>query len=167
MICDLDEVGLRMVDLELQNKVFKLAWAARIIKTKLAWGIIGKSYFAGFGGFEFLLRCNYNISKMDITITPFYKDILRFWKDLYNYEIPTNFQEVISETLWNNQNILVSGKSVCYNEWLNKGVQHIADLLDDKGKFISYEQFIGKHNIHVDLSLTLVLQMQFQKHGLT
>ena len=40
LIGDLNTGGLRMVDIELQNKAFKLAWAIRLMKTNQTWGAI-------------------------------------------------------------------------------------------------------------------------------
>ena len=127
-----------MVDLDLQNKAFKLAWAIRIIDTNATWGIIPKGYFNRYGGLKFLLRCNYDISKLKISLPQFYKDILEYWKALSNSKPPTSCQEAISEILWNNKFILVDGKSFCYKKWLDTGVTHVRDLIDEEGNFMTY-----------------------------
>ena len=150
LIGGLEEGGLRMTDIEIQNKAFKLAWAVRISETSAPWGIIPNFYFRPYGGLKFLLKCNYNIKKMQINIPPFYKDVLRFWKELQNYSLPTTSQDAISEIFWNNENILVEGKSVCYNNWIKKGIVYIHNLIDNNGKFMSYASFISKYSISTD-----------------
>nr|XP_006815319.1 PREDICTED: protein turtle homolog A-like [Saccoglossus kowalevskii] len=57
---DRNNGGLRMVDLELQNKAFKLAYMMHIIETDAPLGNIPKSYFEKYGGLKCLLKCNYD-----------------------------------------------------------------------------------------------------------
>ena len=49
--------------------------------------------------------------------------------------------------LFNNREILLNGKSFYYNEWHQKGIFFIRDVLSDDGKFLSYKEFLQKYNL--------------------
>ena len=71
----------------------------------------------------------------------FYKDILSFFsefKSQYNYE---QGQEII---LFNNKAILIGGKPFFIREWFSKGIFRIKDLLNENGKFLSFQDFQRK-----------------------
>ena len=62
-------------------------------------------------------------------------------KQLYGY-----YQEQ-DLVLFNNREILINGKSFYYNEWHQKCIFSIRDVLNDEGKFLSYQEFLQKYNL--------------------
>ena len=50
--------------------------------------------------------------------------------------------------LYNNQDILIEGKSIYYSEWLKKGILSIRDLQDKNGCFLSHQDFNQKYHCH-------------------
>ena len=76
----------------------------------------------------------------------FYSDILTFFKELKClYSLGDQLQDLIS---YNNQDILIEGKSIYYSEWLEKGILSIRDLLDENGCFLSLQDFNQKYHCH-------------------
>lgn len=77
-----------MVDIEIMFKVFKLVWIFRfLLLGNLKWRIVLDYYLKGVGGFNFLLRCNYD-EKYLFLLLVFYGNILRYFRELkilYNY----------------------------------------------------------------------------------
>ena len=45
------------------------------------------------------------------------------------------------EVIWNNRKILIDGKSVFYKSWFDQNVIQVQDLLQEDGKFLSFENF--------------------------
>ena len=130
-----------MIDVETMIKALRLAWIPRLFTPgRKNWKTIPDYYLDKYGGFSFLLRCNYCTKHID-GLPSFYKDILEFFnelKTLYNYD---RGQEMI---LFNNKEILVGGKPIFIGEWLNNNILFIQDLPNNNGQFMSYQEFKNK-----------------------
>ena len=138
---DYPEGMLRVPNIDIKFKSLKLAWIARLIRIRSSpesWRVIPDHYFIKYGGLNFLLRCNYDKKCLDQSGMPsFYKQIL--------FE-PDVGQDMI---LFNNKEIVIDGRTVCYNDWLEGNVIAVHDLLDkNSGKFLSYHQFKLKYNLN-------------------
>ena len=77
MIKDYKNGGLKATEFESMIGVLKMNW----IKSYLAqpnsmWFHIPKSVFKKVGGLEFLLKCDFEISKLPIKLSKFHKQIL-------------------------------------------------------------------------------------------
>ncbi|XP_067660098.1 uncharacterized protein [Haliotis asinina] len=59
----------------------------------------------------------------------------------------TNSQNITSQLIWYNQNILIDKKTIFYRNWNAKGVIFINDLLNDSGNFLSRDIFENKYNV--------------------
>ena len=98
-------------------------------------------------GLNFLLRCNYDEKCLDQSGMPsFYKQILLFFRDLRVFFNQDTGQDMI---LFNNKDILIDGKTVCYNKWLERNVIAVHGLPDQStGKFLSYHEFKQNYNLN-------------------
>ena len=85
---------------------------------------------------------NYSIYK---TSPEFYRTILSYWQ---SYKLVIN-HEVSAEKqiIWNNHDILVDGKPIFYNSWVNKGIICIKDLLAEDLNFLSLTDLKAKLNL--------------------
>lgn len=140
LICNIAEGGLRALDIESYAKALRLTWINRIITGK-GWNGVINSYLEPMGGLLFLLRCNYDTSKLPY-IPTFYREILDYIKNIL-------CEYVGDAMIWNNQNVLVNGKSIFIKEWYEKGVIFFNDLCNCYGKWLSYENFCQKYNIKI------------------
>ena len=52
--------------------------------------------------------------------------------------------------LWNNQDITIEGKSLFWKSWTENGIYYIQDILNENGKFFTYEEFIRKYKIKIN-----------------
>ena len=52
--------------------------------------------------------------------------------------------------LWNNQDITIEGKSLFWKRWAKNGIYYIQDILNENGKFLTFEEFNRKYNMSVN-----------------
>ncbi len=104
------------------------------------WNFIPNHIFNSAGGLHFLLRCNFDISKMPLSLSSFHKQALISWS-LINYY---NFSP--QSYLINNKNIRYKNKSLFFRNWFDKNILLVSQLLDDRGVLFTYEQFM-KHSL--------------------
>ena len=76
-----------------------------------------------------MLKCNFRMEDFK-DIPRFYRDILSYFKELKSLYVNQNNHETI---LFNNKKILIEGKPFLLQEWLNRGIRTITDLLDSEG----------------------------------
>ena len=50
-----------------------------------------------------------------------------------------NSEELVAEPIFCNQNILVGNRIIFYKNWIDKGVCHIRNMLNDNGTFMSFK----------------------------
>ena len=166
MYSDYAEGGLRVPNIDIKLKSLKLAWIARLISNQPGlepWRVIPDHYFSKYGGLIFLLRCNYDEKCLDQSSMPsFYKQILLFFKDLRVLLNQDTGQDMI---LFNNKEILIDGKTVCYNKWLVRNVIAVHDLLDQStGKFLSYHEFKQYYNLNCNFLTFFQVISAIPKH---
>ena len=82
---------------------------------------------------------------------PFWRDVFKCAKYFFGnhcYSNPENDEVMIlSQPIWNNSLILIDNKPVFYHHWVQGGIAFINDLLDEEGKFYTYDYFINTFNI--------------------
>ena len=53
--------------------------------------------------------------------------------------------------LWNNHDITIEGKSLYWRRWTDNGIYYIQDLLNENGKFLTFEEFNRKYNMSANV----------------
>ena len=96
------------------------------------------------------IKCQYDIKLFDFQNLPeFYRTILSYWQ---SYKLVIN-HEVSAEKqiIWNNRDsdILVDGKPIFYNSWVNKGIICTKDLLAEDLNFLSLTDLKAKLYLEV------------------
>ena len=127
-------------------KALRLAWIPRLLRGgHQNWKSVPNYFFDKYGGLQFILNCNYD-GKYFEKLPNFYKEILKYFSDLkalYNSDLTGN-RDI---TLFNNKVILIGRKPLFNKEWFAKGIRTINDVLDNDGKFLSFESFQNKFGI--------------------
>ena len=127
-----------MLDFVDLNNTFKIKWIKECLKAPHSiWFFIPHSVFKDVGGLQFLLSCNYSISKLPVKLSKFYQQALLSWKLCHTHNFSPH-----KTIIWNNENITVRSKSIFRVNWVNKGFIYINDLYDREGNLLSYEQFM-------------------------
>ena len=146
--------GLSMVNNYYFSDVVKslnIAWVNRYCKVPDShWCTLLDSMLHKVGG-AFLFQCNYELKLLDLKDLPaFFKNVLAVWQEL-NSRDPIDAKEIQQEILWNNRFIMISGKSIYYKTWVNKGILRVCNLLDTHGQFLCFEDFKCKFGVRCTL----------------
>ena len=84
------------------------------IKKYLAPRVAGRKFILQFylkkvGG-KFLFQCNFDFSKLSLTLPDFYRECILTWSSL-NYNNPSSYTEISNQFLWNNKCICIKSRS--------------------------------------------------------
>ena len=143
-----------MIDFEIMEHALKIAWIKRITEGgDASWKTILNYAVRQFGVVDFLINCDYDVKKLNLEQLPeFYRTVLCYWQE---FRFSTDIKEtpVYDQIIWNNRNIRLDGKTIFFNEWYNKGIIYIQDLLNPDIHFLSLTGF--KEKIRLQCSLTV------------
>ena len=121
-----DYGGLNITDLETSIKSLRLAWISKIFNPESSpWKSYLRHLLKPYGGFFFFHR-NYNINDYHINST-FYLEMLQWWSE-FRSKFSTD-SKAYDSIIWNNCNIKIDGKPICYHNYMNAGVIFINDLM--------------------------------------
>ena len=139
------EGGINFDNFYMVVKSLRLAWIGRLLgKSDDKWKVIPNYYFRNYGGLLFLLKCNNNVKLLKTGLPHIYREILQYFQDLKNTANIFPNGELI---LWNNNSIIIDNATLFRKSWFERGIVTIKDVLNPKGKFLSYEEFSNKFNI--------------------
>ena len=78
---------------------------------------------------------------------PFWKHILESWVQyIHSFKIDT-LSKTIYSPLWGNSLINGTGNYII-NEWYNKGIRNVIDLIDENGQFYEFQRLQETYEIH-------------------
>ena len=144
--------GLNFPNFAITVKALHLSWIGRLLEKNNwgdAWKAIPNAFFEKYGGLNFLLKCNYNTKKLDKSVSLFYLEMLDYFKELR--QVPVKKDSYESDLiLWNNQDITIEGKSLFWKRWAENGIYYIQNILNENGKFLTFEEFNQKYNMSVN-----------------
>ena len=128
--------GLRSPCVINMYKANKLSWLAQLNKQGECFDTIHE-HLKHYGGFMFLLKCNYD----DSTI----KSLPTFYKEIFQYA-----QEILKIKgnqciIWNNEYIRIQNKTIYWKAWHESGIVYVQDLLHDK-RFMTYPEICQKYD---------------------
>ncbi|MCU7801037.1 MAG: reverse transcriptase family protein, partial [gamma proteobacterium symbiont of Lucinoma myriamae] len=138
--------GLRMIDLSLFIHSLKLTWLRRFMVNINKYSFIVQELYpviydcSRFGGKIFDVRKHQINNK-------FWEEVLYSYKYFSESVSPVNWFECVSTPIWYNNSIKVGGSAVFYQNWTEKGIFLINDLLDRNGNLISFEVFQREFSI--------------------
>ena len=79
VINTLDKGGLNLTDFESHIKALRLSWIPRLLDEREGpWISYLKYNLKNYGG-RFLFRCNYDVNDLDLSVSNFYLELLRWW----------------------------------------------------------------------------------------
>ena len=94
--------------------------------------------------FKFTNFGNDFIKRNLIHLNPFWKDVFQALHHLFtsfkNVQSLT-FHDFLNEPIWYNDGILINRKPIFYRRLYSAGVHIVNDLLDEDGKFLSFDEF--------------------------
>ena len=137
--------GLRMVNVSAFITSLKVTWLRRLVIfpesdnwSSLSMVNLNKIFSFGDRYAKTVIKDLHN---------PFWKHILESWV-LYMHSFKTdNLVRIIYSPLWGNSKISVNANFII-NEWFNKGIRNIMDLIDENGLFYNFQNLQERYNIH-------------------
>ena len=130
----IDKGGLKMPNIESMISAQRLICIKRYLSIDPAgWKFFLDFYLKKVGG-KFLSHCNFNYTKLPVTLPEFYKECIVAWT-LLNEDNPSSSSEIANQVIWNNQFICIESKSVYNNRLIDLGIVKIGDLYDTWGGF--------------------------------
>ena len=125
----------------------KNAWIRRMLTNNTKWANLFKS-ITGISTLDLIIHGDYFITfKLERIINKFWRDTLYSWVQLQQSQHPQNINDILGINIWYNSKICIDKKPFLYQKYLKAGIIFIGDLLNEQGDFLTYEQFITKHNI--------------------
>ena len=135
--------GLRVLDSETLLHSLHLSWLNRLCNGEEAgWKSYLNYLLKPYRG-SFLFYCDYDPKDLKLS-NAFYAELIKFWAD---------FRQVFSETnrsisvIWNNKNITIDGKLVCYKTFFDKNIVSIRQLSLLKCNLESLDNIKNETNI--------------------
>ena len=146
--------GLKILDFEIMDKVLKVAWIKRLTThSSASWKIIPELGVKQYGGLTFLIKCQYDIKMLSLDNLPnFDHTLLAYLQDL-NSITTADVDNVPDKIIWNNQNIVINGKSIFYSSWFNKGIISICSLMTQNNQFLSLPELRQKFTFEIPFTL--------------
>lgn len=136
-----EEGGLNVIDLEIMNSVLKTQWLRSFLcNTNSLWFVVSSSIFEKIGGLEFLMRCDFELSKLPLKLSVFHQQVLMCWKLAFSHNFSPH-----KTCIWNNRFIIHHNKSLFYRNWFQYNILSILDVMDTSGNILSYNDFCLKH----------------------
>jgi hypothetical protein len=150
IINEIENGGLRLQDLDTKVRSLHVQWIQKLNNPsyKAAW----KEYVA----LKFRKKANAEIIaeyNMEHTDYPKYKDnfynsIFQTWATLHNRQ-PNTYDQVLTEIIWNNSSIRVGQNMVYYDDWIQKGIIYVQDLLNKQGDIMTRHELISNSGIQL------------------
>ena len=125
-----DYGGLNLTDLQTLIKSLRLAWISKILNPEPSpWKSYLKHLLKPFGGF-FFFHCNYNINDYHIN------SMLQWWSEFCS-RFATD-SKAFDSIIWNNCNIKIDGKPICYHNYINTSVIFTSDVMFSRSNVESF-----------------------------
>ena len=152
MICDLDEGGLRVPDIFTYCKSLKLTWIKRAMDpaNQSDWKklLLDNIEFVGGDKFWHLTKTGLNQITKRTNFGKFWEEVVEIWRKLQE-PFTTAPESILSQPLWFNSSIKIDGNPIFYQNWCNRDIFFINDLIDETGIFMNYHVFTRKYDLNI------------------
>ena len=101
------------------------------------WYFITKNIFERVGSLNFLLHCNYNVSKLPMKLSKFHQQVLTAAKLCFVHNFSPH-----KTIIWNNECIVSKNKSLYLKHWVEHKIMYLSDLLNEHGQLLNYDEFL-------------------------
>jgi hypothetical protein len=132
---DLEQGGLKMLDLGKMIEANKIMWVKRLFDVEISafWKRCVDIYLKPFGGKDVLFHSDYErVLLLGIKSIPkFYEDMLISWKKV---QVPCK------SLIWNNRAVLTNGKTLFWRSFYKEGIIHYLDLVDENKQPRDYKE---------------------------
>ena len=134
-----------MINIHLHAESLKISWIRRVYNGTMDNCLLTllKMFLPETSPFDACFG-NWFVQKQALLVNnPFWKDVC----NAYNHLLLNFCNTPSCQPLWKNSFIKINNSPVFYKQWFDKGVRFVNDLLDNNGKFLSFNDFQKKYNI--------------------
>ena len=136
--------GIGIPNVENYIKALKLSWVRKLVLSNHKWKRI-------------LISCNTFFEKVksfgtDIPLGLFSNN--KFWKDVFSaYSVfgrktsINKLEQFMSEPLFYNPLFKINNTVIYFENWANKGIYFVKDLVNDQGSFLTFQNFVDKYEL--------------------
>lgn len=139
--------GLKMINLSAFILALKSTWIRKIFRQNCNWlnilfasSNLDQENFFNFGT-GYINSQNINFSNK------FWQDVFNAWEIITDKEKDNSWDFFLCNPIWFNKLVKIDNKSVFYSDWFKKGIVYINDVLDENGKFLSFEYIKQKFGV--------------------
>ena len=86
----------------------------------------------------------------ELHLNKFWNDIFQAYKQFCRKIQVESSEKLAAETILCNDKIQVGNRSICYKNWIHKGVFAIKNILKENGAFMKFNHFKEKYGINAD-----------------
>ena len=79
-------------------------------------------------------------------ISPFYSEVVDSWNEI-NIKTDETYIDILSQGLWYNNFLKIDGKPIIFQDYLDKGIILINDLIKRDGDFKTLRELVNEFNI--------------------
>ena len=140
-----------MLDIEIFIKGLKLTWIRRILRDNKSNKWISLFFDTNNLTLENLTKFgnHYLVKAAKKMTNNFWKEVIQNLAEFQNIlNNHTNLKDILRKPIWENTEIKIGRKCIKYDNWVQKGILTIQDLLDEHGEVYTYETFCQKYNIN-------------------
>ena len=139
VISEVEKVGLNMLDTESMIRTKRVICLQKFLEDyESPWKMFLGELLKPIGG-KFLLHCNFEVSKLNISLPAFYRQWLAAWSELKARE-PSSVRQIVNQVIRNNKFLCVDNKSVYRRDIADQGFCKIWDLFSVDNVQLNPEQ---------------------------
>jgi hypothetical protein len=140
--------GLKMLDLKTFIIAQRAMWVKRLSNSKLAsWKAFPEYILNAIIGMN-TFKTQIDTKTNRFNISPFYWTILKSWNILRNIQKEdADVLDIRRQWLWMNKNIKINGQEIKWKLWIDKGINKIHNIVNNKGEFYTAREIEQKYNI--------------------
>ena len=139
--------GLGIPNIKTYINALKLIWIRKLKTSEHKWKSMIKSTYPKVVWFE-QLRSSLHFQEHEVN--KFWSHVFMAYKEFGKQIHVENSEELVAELIFCNQNILVGNRIILYKNWIDKGVCHMKNMLNDNGTLMSFKSFKEKFGIKTD-----------------
>ena len=143
--------GLKMPHIESFCFSLKMTWINKLLDPLniSPWKTLLIDQYNKYGADKIWLMTPEGINKVSSKFNSFWKDIFLNWNILNNTPDITP-EGIMKQSIWLNNNLKISNKTIFYQKWCDAGIYFICDLLDENSEFLTLENFCTRYNLDVN-----------------
>ena len=151
--------GLKMPNLFLKVKAWQLSWLTRAIKIpESSWVCVVDEIMRKANLIDTIRGHLDKRDKFLQCVPQFYRNILY---TLYDLKEKVGINQPFDQSIWLNKNITIGKETIFWNEWYEKGITLVRDIIDESGIFYDVNSLSELYSIKTNFLSVLQLRQAY------